>query len=122
MDIYGFWNAILAQKAEEIPPYFMKDAVINWHCSNERFTVEEFVRANCDYPGDWAGEVERICEIPEGLVTVTRVFPKDQSASFHVTSFLTLLDDKIKQMDEYWADDGSAPRWRQEMKIGAPIR
>lgn len=122
MDVYSFWKAVLAQVAEEIPQYFAEDAVINWHCSNERFTVAEFVRANCEYPGDWDGKVERICEIPEGLVTVTRVFPKDHSASFHVTSFLTLQDDKIKQMDEYWADDGPAPQWRQEMGIGTKIK
>lgn len=122
MDVYGFWKAVLAQVAEEIPQYFTEDAVINWHCTNERFTVAEFVRANCEYPGDWDGEVERICEISEGLVTVTRVFPKDHSASFHVTSFMTLQDDKIKQMDEYWADDGPAPQWRQEMQIGTKIK
>lgn len=122
MDVYGFWKAVLAQVAEEIPQYFTEDAVINWHCTNERFTVVEFVRANCEYPGDWDGEVERICEISEGLVTVTRVFPKDHSVSFHVTSFMTLQDDKIKQMDEYWADDGPAPQWRQEMQIGTKIK
>lgn len=122
MDVYGFWKAVLAQVAEEIPQYFTEDAVINWHCTNERFNVVEFVRANCEYPGDWDGEVERICEISEGLVTVTRVFPKDHSVSFHVTSFMTLQDDKIKQMDEYWADDGPAPQWRQEMQIGTKIK
>ena len=121
MDVHGFWKAVLAQVAEEIPRYFAEDAVINWHCTNERFTVAEFVRANCDYPGDWDGDVERMCEIPEGIVTVMKVYPKDQSASFHVTSFLTLQNDKIVQMDEYWADDGPAPQWRQEMHIGTMI-
>lgn len=122
MDIYGFWRAVLEQRADDIPPYFAEDAVVNWHCTNERFTVAEFVQANCEYPGDWDGEVERICEIPEGLVTVTRVYPKDGSMSFHVTSFMTLRDGKISRMDEYWADDGPAPDWRQEMRIGTRIK
>ena len=33
-----------------------------------------------------------------------------------------LKDDKIVAMDEYWADDGEAPKWRQDMKIGSKIR
>lgn len=122
MDVYGFWKAVLAQTAAEIPQYFTEDAVINWHCTNERFTVAEFVRANCEYPGDWDGEVERIGETAEGLVTVVRVYPKDLSASFHVTSFMTLHDGKIALLDEYWADDGPAPQWRQDVKIGRKIK
>ena len=37
-------------------------------------------------------------------------------------SHLKIEDDKIAEMDEYWADDGEAPDWRREMKIGKPIR
>ena len=122
MDIRAFWRAVLAQRAEDIYQYFTEGGEVFWHCTNERFTVAEFVRANCEYPGDWDGEVERVCEIPEGIVTVTRVYPKDKSASFHVTSFLTLRNGKIAKMDEYWADDGPAPQWRSEMRIGTNIK
>ena len=94
----------------------------NWHCSNEHFTVEEFIRANCEYPGDWDGEVEKTVMTDDMIITATRVYPKDRSASFHVTSFIKLKDDKIVAMDEYWADDGEAPKWRQDMKIGRKIR
>ena len=94
MNIQQFWSDVLAQRADEIREYFQADAYVNWHCSNEHFTVEEFIRANCDYPG----------------------------ASFHVTSFIKLKDGKIAAMDEYWADDGEAPKWRQDMKIGRKIK
>lgn len=33
-----------------------------------------------------------------------------------------LNNDLIDSMDEYWADDGDAPVWRQDMNIGAKIR
>lgn len=56
------------------------------------------------------------------IITAARVYPKDRSASFHVTSFIKLKDDKIVAMDEYWADDGEAPKWRQDMKIGRKIK
>lgn len=60
MEIKDFWRVVLRQDAKEIRTYFHPDAYINWHCTNEQFTVEEFIRANCEYPGEWDGEVERI--------------------------------------------------------------
>lgn len=122
MNINEFWKAILAQNADEIRTYFHPNAYVNWHCTNERFTVEEFIRANCEYPGNWDGVVERVIETGDTLVSVARVYPTDNTASFHVTSFIRLNNDLIDSMDEYWADDGDAPVWRQDMNIGAKIR
>lgn len=122
MDVYAFQRAVLEQRGEDMAEYFTADATVDWHCTNEHFTAEEYIRANCEYPGDWDGEVERVCPITDGVVTVTHVYPKDRSMSFHVTGFFTLRDDKIAHMDEYWADDGPAPQWRQGMVIGKPIK
>lgn len=40
----------------------------------------------------------------------------------HVVTFIKLRDDKICEMDEYWADDGEIPSWRIVMGIGSTIR
>lgn len=122
MDVYQFWKEVLAQNEREIRKYFHGDARINWHCTNECFSVDEFIIANCDYPGDWDGTVERIHKLEDLIITVTNVYSKDRSASFHVTSFITMKGDKIVWMDEYWADDGTAPQWRLEKRIGKAIR
>lgn len=122
MDIQAFWKAVLRQDKEEIRSYFWENAYVNWHCTNEHFTVEEYLRANCEYPGLWDGEVERIESVGNRVITATLVFPRDRSVSFHVVSFLTMENGKIRAMDEYWADDGDAPQWRLEMGIGTPIR
>ncbi|MBE5793053.1 MAG: nuclear transport factor 2 family protein [Clostridiales bacterium] len=122
MDIYAFWDAVIRQDAQAIRPFFAKDAVICWHCSNERFTVDEFIRANCEYPGHWAAEMERLTETPGGLVTAMRVWPEDGEGSFHVASFFGLQDGLIRSLDEYWGDDGPAPDWRRQMHIGSSIR
>ncbi|MBE5802102.1 MAG: nuclear transport factor 2 family protein [Clostridiales bacterium] len=122
MDIVAFWDAVLRQDERALPAFFSQDAVVRWHCSNERFTAAEFVRANCEYPGSWAGEMERHEDLGDLQITVMRVFPQDGTASFHVTSFFTLRDGRIESLDEYWADDGPAPAWRQTMGIGVPIR
>lgn len=121
MDIKAFWRAVLAQDEPKIRTYFAPDAYVNWHCTNEHFTVDEFIIANCEYPGEWDGVVERIDALDGLTVTVTRVYPKDRSCSFHVTSFIQMENDKIVSLDEYWADDGSAPQWRLDKHIGTPI-
>lgn len=121
MEIQQFWQDVLRQDEEAIRTYFHKDASIKWHCTNEVFNVDEFIKANCEYPGDWDGKVERIEKINDLLITITHIYPKDHASSFHVTSFIQLKDNLIQSLDEYWADDGEAPAWRKEMKIGASI-
>lgn len=122
MDVYAFWKAVLDQNAEEIRKYFHQDACVTWHCTNECFTVDEFLVANCEYPGDWEGTVERVERFRDLIVTVTNVRAKDRSLSCHVTSFLKIKEDRIAAMDEYWADDGQPPQWRLDKHIGTPVR
>lgn len=122
MDVRAFWHDVLTKNREALPSWFCEDAVIRWWCSNEQFTVSEYIRANCDYPGEWDGKMERIEQSGDSVVLAGRVFLSDQSASFHVVSFIKLRNDKICELDEYWADDGEAPAWRKEMKIGKPIQ
>jgi len=43
------------------------------------------------------------------IITVTQIYPKDKSISFHVTSFIQMKNDKIIAIDEYYADDSAAP-------------
>lgn len=122
MDVYKFWKDILEQNADAIRGYFAKNAYINWHCTNEHFNVDEFIVANCEYPGNWDGEVERVEKADDLLITVTHVYPQDRTLSFHVTSFIKVVDDKITAVDEYWADDGTAPEWRLKKRIGKTIK
>ena len=122
MDYKAFWQDVLSQNRAHLSSWFRDDAVIRWHCSNEQFTVEEYVRVNCDYPNDWSGEIERVEKTGNTVILAGRVYPVDRSMSFHVVSFLRIENEKITEMDEYWADEGEAPDWRREMKIGKPIR
>ena len=122
MDILQYWRVVLNQDREGIRAFFHDNAYVNWHCTNEHFTVDEFIQANCEYPGDWNGEIERVDNMNNLMITVTHVFPIDKSMSFHVVSFISIVDDKIISIDEYWSDDGDAPSWRQEMNIGVAIK
>lgn len=82
--------------------YFHENAYVNWHCTNEHFNVEEFIRVNCEYPGKWDGEIERKHCMGDLLITVTHVYTKDKNLSFHVTSFFKIKEDKIRQ----WMNTG----------------
>ena len=86
------------------------------------FTVEEYIRANCEYPGEWDGVIERTETVGNLTVAVVNVYAKDRSVSFHVVSFMRIEEDRICALDEYWGDDGEAPQWRREMNIGVSIR
>ena len=117
-----FVQAVIKQDAERIRPFFAPDARIRWHCTNECFTVEEYILADCAYPGRWEGMIESIRRADDCTVIVTRVYSADRRASFHCVSFLQISGDRIVALDEYWADDGAPPDWRRAMKIGSPIR
>lgn len=122
MNIYEYWKDTFAQNAEMMRKYFHDSAYINWHNTNEHFTVEEFIRANCEYPDKWDGEVERVEKTGDLLITATHVFAVNKPLSFHAVSFIRLKDDKIIAIDEYWGDDGAAPQWRLEKHIGQRIK
>ncbi len=121
MEINRYWKAALSQEPEAMKSFFHADAWVNWHNTNEHFTVDEFIQANCEYPGSWDGEIERIEELPNLIITVVHVYSVDGSVSCHVTSFIQIKDDKIASLDEYWGDDGKAPQWRLDRHIGMPI-
>lgn len=122
MNIHQYWADVLRQEADAIRTYFAHNAWVNWHNTNEHFTVEEFIRANCEYPGDWDGEIEQMIRTDTHIITATHVYTKDNKFHFHVTSFIRIEDGKITAIDEYWGDDGDAPQWRQEMHLGSPIK
>lgn len=121
MELERYWKATLKQQAEAMRVFFHKDAFVNWHNTNEHFTVEEFIQANCEYPGKWDGEIERIVEKEDLIITVVHVVSQNKKVSVHVTSFIKIKDGKIVSIDEYWGDDGSAPQWRLDKQIGTSI-
>lgn len=122
MDIEKYWQVTLHQDAAAMKSFFHPEAYVNWHNTNEHFSADEFIRANCEYPGKWDGEIERMEQTADLIITVVHVWEKNEEISFHVTSFIRTKGDRISAIDEYWGDDGQAPAWRREKKIGSPIR
>lgn len=121
MDIHVYWDAVLRQDVGAIAGFFAEDAKINWRNTNECFTVSEFIRANCEYPGQWDGKVEKVMALGDQVITVTHVYNKERTISCHAVSFLHIKENKILFIDEYWGDDGPPPQWRQDMFIGRSL-
>lgn len=109
------------QNWNNIHKYFDDEAIINWNNTNEKFSLAEYVRANCEYPGDWSIKIERLECVGNLVITVVKVQLKNDDVSFHGTSFFEFNNDKIKLLNEYWGDDGKAPQWRIDKQIGKPI-
>ena len=116
----NFLADVMAQDANALEKYFTPHAVICWHESNEQFTVAEYIKANCAYPGTWESVIERIEPIDGGMVLVYRITAAD-APEFIVTSFIKLDSGKISRMDDYYCMCEAVPEWRKDMNIGKPI-
>ena len=111
MDIKAFWNDVITQNRFTLPSYFCEDAVICWHCTNGIVIIR----------GNGMVKLKRIEQFDSKIIIVGKVQSFDNTISCHVTTFIKLLDDKICEMDEYWADDGEIPSWRKKLGIGTTI-
>lgn len=119
--ISALWTDINNQNWNNLPRYFSDNAVINWHNTNESFSVKEFVIANSEYPGDWLINIKRLIEIDNLVISVVKVQLKGSDISFHATSFFQFDNGKIQLLDEYWGNDTPPPQWRIDKNIGKNI-
>ena len=122
-DVHQFFGAVIRQDAEQLRKFFEPDALIVWANTNEQFTVDEYIRANCEYPGTWSGKIETL-DIIDGyerrIVVVSKVWNAGGDAS-RAVSFIKFGDTEdglIQLLAEYWSEIGTPPEWRREMGIG----
>lgn len=76
--------------------------------SNEQFTLDEFLIANGDYPGNWQGTISRLLKTDSQVITLTDINSPDFKKSYVVPSIFSFKDNKINKLDEYWAENESA--------------
>lgn len=118
-DVGRFVQAVAKQDMDALRQYFTPNAIICWHDSNELFSVDEYIQANCKYPGAWDGEIQRVESVENGVVMVTKI--SSEESSHLVVAFIKLEGSKIKRLDEYYSECSAIPEWRKDMNIGKPI-
>ena len=117
-----FETAVAAQDRDALRRCFAPSAVIRWPNTNEEFDLEDYLTANCDYPGDWLGQMERLERTEHGAVAVARIWAADGSVSLRAVSFFRFgADGRIVELTEYYSDDGPVPQWRQALNLGRPM-
>lgn len=114
--VRNLWQDMSSQNFDGLKKYFHRNAIIRWNNTNEEFTVDNFIRANSEYPGNWKIDVIRLEQIGDLVITVAYVSSEDD-ISLYVTSFFEFEDGLIRQLDEYWGDNGAPPQWRQDLKL-----
>ncbi|MDH6364626.1 hypothetical protein M2139_001613 [Enterococcus sp. PF1-24] len=120
--IKNFWQSVAKQELPALREYFVTTAVIDWPNTNERFTREEYLVANCEYPGAWQAVVLQCNQISvDEYVSITQVRLVDEAISFHAISYYRMIDGKICYLKEFWSEDGEAPEWRKKKNIGKKI-
>ena len=121
MNIEAFLKSVVSQNEKEMRKFFHKTATIKWHNTNEKFTLDEYIKVNCEYPDEWESKIEKYEKVGNLVILVALISSKTKNISFYVTSFLKILDDMIIELDEYWGDNGVPPKWRIDMNIGSKI-
>lgn len=121
MSFFKDLMSLTKENKEILRKYFDENASILWYETNEKFTLEEYLQVNSEYPDEWIGEIKRIEEKNDLIIFVGEVKPKDNSFCCYCTSFVKIKDNKILSLKEFWTKVSSPPEWRKELKIGTPI-
>ena len=116
MDIQAFFRAVVEQNADALRSFFCAGAEIRWHNTNELFTVEEYIQANCQYPGQWEGELERVEPLASGSQATA---PQEQSRAggptFNVAAFIPLEAGKgTGQIRTLILETGRSRLWKRK--------
>lgn len=117
--ISNFIKNVVEQNESKLKLFFNDSAQILWPCTNEKFDVSEYIIANCKYPGNWNGNIVKMESFGDSLVVIFKIYTVD--LEFFVTSFITLKENRIECLEEYWSEIGRAPQWRRDLNIGKEI-
>ena len=120
--IKKYWQATLAQDANKMVQMLSKTCLITWPNTNECFTKEHYIKANCLYPGTWKGTVQEINPYLDGYLSITNVLSQDEVTSLHAITFFKINNGLITSIKEYWSEDGAPPTWRQSLDLSTPLK
>ena len=122
-----YWEHTEKKDGNALRDYFHPDVEIYLHDTNDRYNFDSWINdvygADSEWKGDWHTTVDRIERLENGqFVTIT--FHRSKDWVGFVTSFFTLKDDKIIELNEYYSpcDGFIVPQWRADLSEHEKIK
>ena len=78
---------------------------------------KKYIEFNKKYPGHWYATIKEYNECEKYIITTVLIENSVEKISFYVTSYFTIDDYKIKEIKEYWGNNGEPPVWRVNEKL-----
>lgn len=110
-----FWNEMKKANYDSIRQYFQEEATISWPNTKEYFTVEEFIRVNKMYPGEWEIEVCVIEETLDSVFSTVHIKSKSGQTNVYANSQFRFHKGLISLLTEYFSDSADIPSWRRSI-------
>ena len=110
-----YWACMGSGQFDQAGTCMTADAHVYFPNTQEVFKGRDaFVAFNEQYPGKWSVRIEKLIVLGDTVVTAVRVDSEDGEMGFYAASFFTIRDGLIKEITEYWGENGEPPRWRQD--------
>lgn len=111
--VRDFWAIFDDARYDDVAPLLHSDCFVYWPNTRELFRgSRKLIDMNKYYPGRWYIEVIDVIAKNDLVISVVRVYSKEQKESFYATSFFKLKDGLIAEITEYWGNVTEAPAWR----------
>ena len=93
-----FLAAVTEQDRDRLRGFFAPGAAVYWPNTGEKFSLEDYLTANCEYPGQWRGQLLRAEGTDIGAVVAARVW-EDGGPSCHVVTFHIISSRKTPEAE-----------------------
>lgn len=121
-DFFKDLMQLTKENKENLRKYFNENATILWYETNEKFSIDEYLQVNLEYPNEWIGEIKRIENKNDLIIFIGEVKSKDESLCYYCTSFVKMKNNKILLLEEFWTKVASPPNWRKKLNLGTFIK
>jgi len=108
-----FWRIFDEARFDDVADLLHPDCNVYWPNTREVFRGrDKLISVNKRYPGRWYIDVVDLIVRDDLVVSVVRVYAKEDKHSFYATSFFKFKNGLITEITEYWGEITESPAWR----------
>lgn len=109
-----FWQLFSEQKWDLASELLHQDFVANWPQSREKMVgAKNFIDVNRFYPGNHKITVIHAFALEDKVLSTVWI-EADTGQKTFANSIFKIQNDKILNVEEYWAEPYPAPEWRKQ--------